>query len=323
MYVELAGLRLRNPIVLAAGTCGYIDELADVVDLHAIGAVVTKSITRQERQGNPPWRIIDLPRAPGMLNAIGLANIGLDRFLAEKLPAAAKAPAVVIGSVAGHSIDEYVAVAGAFDQSGLLPAIELNVSCPNTADGLQFGEHPRKLQELLRAVRPVVRRAKLFVKLSPNVGDIVGMARAAVDCGIDGLTLINTVSAMSIDVESRRPRLGSPPARGTGVGGLSGAGAGAAAGGLSGPAIHPIAVRMVHDVYRGVAREAGVPVIGIGGVLRWEDAAELILAGAAAVGMGTALFVDPRLPVNVAAGLERWVARQGCAGIAELIGALR
>jgi dihydroorotate dehydrogenase (NAD+) catalytic subunit len=304
MTVQLAGVPLRNPIVLAAGTCGYVDELADVVDFAAIGALVTKSITPDEREGNPPWRIVDLPRAAGMLNAIGLANVGLERFLREKAPAVDRVPAVVIGSAAGHSIDDYVAVAGAMDRSGRFRLIELNVSCPNTADGLQFGEHPRKLGELLRAVRPAVSRARLLVKLSPNTGDIAAMARMAVEGGADGLTLINTVAAMSIDVEARTPRL----SRGSG--------------GLSGPAIHPIAVRMVDEVYRSVARAAGVPIIGVGGVMHWEDAAELILAGASAVGMGTALFVDPRVPVRVAAGLARWVDRQGCASVRELVGAV-
>jgi dihydroorotate dehydrogenase (NAD+) catalytic subunit len=305
MSVNIAGVVLRNPLIAAAGTCGYIEELPEVLDPSSLGAIVTKSITRQPREGNAPWRIVDLPRAPGMLNAIGLANVGLDRFISEKLPAAVKAQTVIIGSVAGGSIDEYVAVASAFDQSGLLPAVELNVSCPNTADGLQFGEHPEKLSDLLAEVKPALKRSKMIVKLSPNVGDIVTMARAAIDAGADALTLINTVSAMAIDVETRRPRL----SRGSG--------------GLSGPAIHPIAVRMVHEVYRAVARGAGVPIIGLGGVMAWDDAAELVLAGASAVGLGTALFVDPTLPCSIARGLEKWVARHGASSIHELVGQVR
>src|SRR5688572_2480493 len=161
MSVHLAGLTLRNPIIAAAGTCGYIREIADVIDPRTIGGIVTKSITPEEREGNAPWRIVDLPRAPGMLNAIGLANVGVERFLKEKLPDAKSIDCVVIGSIAGHSIDDYVAVAAAFDQSGMLPAVELNVSCPNTADGLQFGEHPDSLRSLLRAVRPVLRRSRM------------------------------------------------------------------------------------------------------------------------------------------------------------------
>ncbi|MHC4992869.1 MAG: dihydroorotate dehydrogenase [Planctomycetota bacterium] len=303
LSVELAGIRLRGPLIAAAGTCGYVDELADVVDPGALGAIVTKSITREPREGNPPWRLIDVPR--GMLNAVGLANVGVERFVAEKLPAAGGLDAVVIGSIAGHSIEDYVAVAERFEQADALPAVELNVSCPNTADGLQFGEHPGPLRELLSAVRPVLSSTRMLVKLSPNVGDIVAMAATAIDGGADALTLINTVSAMAIDVEQRRPRL----SRGTG--------------GLSGPAIHPIAVRMVHEVYRAVARDAGVPIVGLGGVMEWEDAAELVLAGASAVGMGTALFVDPRRPMIVERGLARWVRRQGSSSLRELVGALR
>jgi dihydroorotate dehydrogenase (NAD+) catalytic subunit len=305
MHINLRGLPLRNPLIAAAGTCGYVAELSDVLDPKWLGAIVTKSITRQPREGNAPWRIIDLPRASGMLNAIGLANVGLDQFLEDKLPAAAGIDTVLIGSIAGHSIDEYVAIAAAFDKAQALPAVELNVSCPNTADGLQFGEVAGKLTELLHVVRPALTKTKMIVKLSPNVGDIVAMARSAIDAGADALTLINTVSAMAIDVRTRHSRL----SRGSG--------------GLSGPAIHPIAVRMVHDVYRGAAKDAGVPIIGLGGVLTWEDAAELILAGATGVGIGTGLFVDPTLPRNIARGLEQWMRLQGCSTITELIGAVK
>lgn len=298
---RLATVELASPIVAAAGTCGYADELADAFDLRWLGAVTTKSITAEERAGNDPWRIIDVPG--GMMNAIGLANVGLGRFLTEKLPHAAHVPCPVFGSVAGHSVADYVRVAAAFDANTTFPIIELNVSCPNTSTGLQFGDDPAALKALLAEVRPVVKRAKLFVKVSPNA-DVVKLSGAAVDAGADGLTLVNTVTAMSVDVHTRRPRL----SRGRG--------------GLSGPAIHPIAVRMVHDVYRAVAKPAGVPIIGLGGVLRWEDAAEFILVGASAVGVGTALFVDPRMPVTLAKGLARWVREQGAVSITELVGAM-
>jgi dihydroorotate dehydrogenase (NAD+) catalytic subunit len=300
LSVTLAGTTLRNPVIAAAGTCGYVDELADVIDVARLGAVTTKSITREPREGNPPWRLIDVPM--GMLNAIGLANVGVDRFLAEKLPAAARLDAVLIGSIAGASVDDYVHVAAAFDVADDLPLVELNVSCPNTGDGLLFGEHEDALRGLLREVRPVLARTAMIVKLSPNVGDIAAMAAAAVECGADALTLINTMPAMAIDVDTRRPRL----SHGTG--------------GLSGPAVHPVAVRMVHETYRAVARDAGVPIIGLGGVMDWRGAAEMILAGASAVGMGTALFVDPALAVKVPRGLARWVDRMGCASVGELVG---
>jgi dihydroorotate dehydrogenase (NAD+) catalytic subunit len=303
LSVNLAGVELRNPLVAAAGTCGYVDELADVLDPAHLGAVVTKSITRDPREGHPPWRVVEV--RGGMLNAVGLANMGLDRFLSEKLPAAAGVGTIVIGSIAGNSIDDYRHVAAAFDAQEHLPLVELNVSCPNTADGLVFGEDPGRLRELLVEVRPALTRTRLLVKLSPNVGDITAMAAAAVEAGADGLTLINTVAALAIDVESRGYRLGAGATGG---------------GGLSGPAIHPVAVRMVHDVYRSVARPAGVPIVGLGGVMTWQDAAELILAGATAVGMGTALFVDPRSPKKVLTGLTRWVQRQGCAAVSELVG---
>jgi dihydroorotate dehydrogenase (NAD+) catalytic subunit len=303
LTVKLAGVELSNPIVAAAGTCGYVDELADVLHPSKLGAVVTKSITREPCEGHPPWRLIEVPG--GMLNAVGLANVGLERFLAEKLPAASGLGTVVIGSIAGNSIDDYREVAAAFDAQAHLPVVELNVSCPNTGDGLVFGEDPGRLRELLGEVRPVLADTRMLVKLSPNVGDITTMAEAAVESGADGLTLINTVAALAIDVESRGYRLSAAADGG---------------GGLSGPAIHPIAVRMVHEVYRSVAGPAGVPLVGLGGVMTWRDAAELILAGASAVGMGTALFVDPRSPIKVLKGLTRWVQRQGCAGLSELVG---
>jgi dihydroorotate dehydrogenase (NAD+) catalytic subunit len=301
LRTALAGIELATPLVAAAGTCGYADELADALDLGWLGAVTTKSITPEERAGNDPWRIIDVPG--GMMNAIGLANVGLDRFLREKAPAAEALPCRAFGSVAGHSVEDYVRVAAAFDAGTRFPLIELNVSCPNTATGLQFGDDPAALRALLAEVRPAVRRARLFVKVSPN-SDVVRLSAAAVEGGADGLTLINTVTAMSIDVRTRRTRL----SRGRG--------------GLSGPAIHPIAVRMVHDVHRQVAKPAGKPIIGLGGVLTWQDAAELVLAGASAVGVGTALFADPRAPKAIARGLAAWVRDQGAASVDALVGAV-
>lgn len=301
--VDLAGVWLRSPIVLAAGTAGYVDEMVEVGALDGVGAVVTKSITLEAREGNEPTRIAGTEQ--GMLNAIGLANVGLERFLSAKLPAAttrAMSGTILIGSIAGHAIADYVAVAKAFDGRAELPMVELNVSCPNTADGLVFGEDPGALEELLAAVRPVLGATKLIVKLSPNAPSIVAMARAAVLGGADVLSLVNTFTALAIDVETRLPVI----SRGTA--------------GLSGPGIHPIAVRMVHEVYREVAEPAGVPMVGYGGVMTWQDAAEFILVGASAVGMGTALFVDPGLPGEVARGLKQWVRRQGVSSIGELVG---
>lgn len=299
VQTTLAGIPLATPVIAASGTCGYVAELAQAVPLRHLGALTTKSITREPREGNPHCRIVGVPG--GMLNAIGLANVGLERFLAEKVPQVANVPCKVFGSAAGHSIDDFVTVAGAMDVQTPLPLIEVNVSCPNTNTGLHFGEDPHALGELLTAVRGAVRRARLFVKMTPNA-DILALSRVAVHAGVDGLTIANTFQALSFDVHTRKPRL----SRGIG--------------GLSGPGIHPIVVRMVHQVHERVAGPAGVPIIGLGGVLTWQDAAEMVLAGASAVGVGTALFADPGVPRDLVQGLDAWVAAQGCASIAELVG---
>lgn len=317
LRTNLAGLELANPVILAAGTCGYMDELGDVLDLSRVGGIVTKSITRHPREGNETWRILDC-RA-GMLNAIGLANVGLDHFLEHTAPRLADAPTRMIGSIAGFSIDDYVQVAGAMDGIDAFAAVELNVSCPNVSGGVEFGADPKLLGELIRAVRPALPNTRLFVKLSPVAFSPPGMAaiaKAAIEPGggepagpnqrpgADGLCISNTMPAMAIDVQTRRPRLAN------------------VTGGLSGPALHPVAVKLVHDVYRAIAKESQTPIVGVGGVMRWEDAAEFVLAGASAVEMGTALFADPRSPLGVIKGLGRWVSRQGAANIAELVGAL-
>ncbi|MHC4868486.1 MAG: dihydroorotate dehydrogenase [Planctomycetota bacterium] len=301
LSIELAGVRLANPVILAAGTCGYGPEVADFMDPRGLGAVVTKSITPESREGHPPWRVVDVPG--GMMNAIGLANMGLERFLAEQVPAIEALDTVVIGSIAGHSVEDYATVAAAFDEVSSLPIVELNVSCPNTADGRQFGHDPAALRTVLKEVRPVLARTKLLVKLAPDAPDPIAMATAAIEAGADGLTVANTWPAMAIDVETRRSRLS------------------AGRGGLSGPAVHPLAVRLVHEIHRRVAGPAKVPIVGLGGVLDWQGAAEFVLAGATAVGLGTALFVDPRIPQRVARGLDRWVRRQERGDIAELVGA--
>lgn len=297
LSVTFAGCTLRNPLVTAAGTAGYVRDFASVVDPRRLGAITTKSITPESREGNRPWRIIDT--RSGMLNAIGLANVGLERFLAEKLD---EVPCQLIGSVAGHSIADYVAVAAAFGAESRIDLVELNVSCPNTETGRAFGGTPEALGEVLAEVRPALGTKPMIVKLAPDGPDVVRLAEAAIAAGADALTLVNTMPAMAIDVETRQPRL----SRGRG--------------GLSGPAIHPVAVRIVHEVYDAVARDADVPIIGLGGVMGWEDAAEFILAGATAVGLGTTLFVDPRSPRRIARGLAAWTARQGATSITELIG---
>lgn len=302
MGINIAGVVLNSPLMLAAGTAGYVDELSDVCDLSAVGAIITKSITPEPRPGNEPPRIAGTRL--GMLNAIGLANVGLDQFLAEKLPQsnALNNKTILIGSIAGHSLDDYVRVASAFDERDELPIVELNVSCPNTSDGLIFGEDPKALSELVHAVRPVLNHTKMIVKLSPNAPSVVAVARSAVESGADAISLINTFTALAVDVETRKPIISRGKA------------------GLSGAGIHPIAVRMVSDVYREVAKPSNTPIIAYGGVMTWEDAAEFILVGASAVGMGTALFVDPAIPKRIFKGLTKWVNHQGASSISELAG---
>ena len=358
LAINLAGLELASPLILAAGTAGYVDELEGVSDFSpsgGVGAVVTKSITRDSREGNATWRIIE--HKAGMLNAIGLANVGLDAFVRDVVPRIERfvggrgdktnpppAPSlgegelrrrdaagpVVIGSISGFSIDEFVAVAAAMDAVEAIPAVELNVSCPNVKHGCEFGSDPALLSELVREVRRVLTRTRLFVKVSPTViglrtgaskdttrnyrGEgIVAVCEASIESGAqpagpnqrpgaDAMVIANTMPAMAIDVHTRKPRL----SRGSG--------------GLSGPAIHPIAVKLVHDAYTGICRDTGTPIIGLGGVMSWEDAAEFVLAGATGVAIGTALFVEPRVPRTIARGLDAWVREQRASGLGELVG---
>src|SRR6266478_5707088 len=287
LSVNLAGLKLANPTMTCSGTCGYAFEYGDYTDLSKLGAFVTKSITREERAGNEPARIVEV-RA-GMLNAIGLANVGLDRFLAEKVPLIKRMPCPVIVNVAGHSFDDYTETCAAMDGLDCVAAVELNVSCPNVKDGLTFGTHPGRLKELTTEVKRALPKKPLMVKLSPNVEDITVTARAAVEGGADVLTLVNTFTAMAVDIYKRRPRLAN------------------VTGGLSGPAIKPIAVHMVSRVYRSIAKSAGVPIVGMGGVQYWQDAVEFMLAGASAVAIGTALFVDPATPNKICDGLTEYL----------------
>jgi len=302
LSVTLAGLKLANPTMTCSGTCGYAFEYADFMDLSRLGAFVTKSVTREERPGNEPARIVET-RA-GMLNAIGLANVGLDRFLTEKVPLLRTMPCPVIVNVAGHSFDDYTETCGAMDGLDCVAAVELNVSCPNVKDGLTFGTHPGRLKELTHAVKNVLPHKPLIVKLSPNVEDITLTARGAIDGGADILSLINTFTAMTVDIWTRRPRLAN------------------VTGGLSGPAIKPIALHLVSRVYRTVARSAGVPIIGMGGIQTWQDAVEFLLAGASAVGIGTALFVDPATPNKICDGLAEYMQKVHVDRLTDLVGTL-
>jgi dihydroorotate dehydrogenase (NAD+) catalytic subunit len=318
MSVDLAGIGLQSPIILAAGTAGYADEILDVLAPSVLGAVTSKSITAQPREGHPTWRLTPLRGA--MLNAIGLANTGIDRFVEHVAPSQrlGERGVCLFASVAGDTIESYVSVASQLDGLAGIDAVELNVSCPNVHGGADFGVDPKALRELVGQVRAALPSLPLIVKLPPVATGLVGIvpiAQAAIEGlgvadgpnrrpGADVLCLCNTMPAMAIDVRTRRPRITN------------------GSGGLSGPAVHAIVVRLIDEVYRRVAREAGVPIIGLGGVTRWEDAAEFVLAGASAVGMGTATLADPSSPRRVLRGLERWVERMGAIKLSELVGAV-
>lgn len=301
--MDFAGLRLANPVFTASGTCGYGEELADFLDVNALGGFITKSITLKPRKGNRTPRIVETDA--GMLNAIGLANVGLDRFLAEKLPAIAKMTVPVFVNVAGERIDEYVAVIERLTRERAIAGFELNISCPNVAKGgISFGRDPCQVAEITAAARKAAGKKVLIVKLSPNVTDISTTARAAVDAGADALSLINTFTAMVIDIETRRPVLANRT------------------GGLSGPAIKPIAVYLVSKVYREVAQPAGIPILGLGGIRTASDALEFLIAGASAVAVGTASFIQPDTAIRVIDGIRDYCDRHDIANLPDLVGSL-
>lgn len=301
LSVQIAKARLENPILTASGTCGYGREYAPFMDMSRLGGFTTKSVTLKPRKGNAPQRISET--AGGLLNAIGLANVGLQEFIKSKAPEAASLGPAVFVNVAGHSLEEYVEVCHAIDTIEGLAGVELNVSCPNVKDGLTFGTDPALLRELVAAVRGVLRRGVLMVKLSPNVTDITATARAAIEGGADALSMVNTFVGMKIDIRTGRPVLAN------------------GSGGVSGPGIKPMAIHMVHRVYREVARDAGVPIVGMGGVRSWQDAVEFILAGATGVAVGTALFAHPDAPIRILAGLTNYLSERGMSSVRELIGA--
>jgi dihydroorotate dehydrogenase (NAD+) catalytic subunit len=303
LSVNLAGLKLSNPTLTCSGTCGYAFEYADFMDLSQLGAFVTKSITLHERSGNEPTRIVET-RA-GMLNAIGLANVGLQRFLNEKLPLLEKMPCPIVVNVAGHSTEDYVQTTAAMNGLACVAGVELNVSCPNVKDGLTFGTDPVRLKSLVAEVKQALPGKPLIIKLSPNVDDVAKFAAAAIEGGADVLSMVNTFTAMAIDIWKQKPRLAN------------------VTGGLSGPAIKPIALAMVSRVYRTVAKPANVPIIGMGGVQTWQDSVEFILAGSSAVAIGTALFIDPSTPNKICEGLKGYMEKQGVTKLSDLTGALQ
>ncbi len=297
LCVDIGPLRLKNPVLAASGTFGYGVEYDKLFDVSQLGGVVTKSLSLNPREGNPTPRIAETPS--GMLNAIGLENCGLERFLADRLPELRELDTVVVVNVVGHDADEFVRVSAALAEAGGVDAVELNISCPNVTGGLDYGTSAEKTEALVRAVRGAMS-LPLIVKLSPNVTSIAEIARAAEAGGADAVSAINTLIGMAIDVETGRPRI----ANGTG--------------GLSGPAIRPVAVARVREV----ARAIQIPVIGIGGIETAEDALEHIIAGAAAVQVGTANFYRPTATIEIVRGLADYLERRGVSSIMELSGSL-
>jgi len=298
LAVTVCGIELKNPVLAASGTFGYGVEFAEQLDLNALGGLVVKGLSREPIEGNPAPRLFETEG--GMINSIGLQNIGVQAFVRDRLPALAKLSTAVFANVFGYQTADYAEVVRVLEDHAGLAGYELNVSCPNTREGgIYFSSDPALLAEVVRAVKQVAKRP-VVVKLSPNVSAIEPLARAAEEAGADAVSLVNTFVALAIDAHTRRPRIG------------------AGFGGLSGPAIKPIALRMVCQA----ARAVKIPVIGLGGIATGTDAAEFLIAGASAVQVGTATFWDPRSPVRIAQELGEFLKREGVGNVRELVGRL-
>ncbi len=299
LSVQIAGLKLRNPVMTASGTFGYGEEYAEFVDLNRLGAIVVKGLSIVPRLGNPAPRIVETPS--GMLNAIGLQNIGVQAFIKGKLPFLRQFDTPVIVNFFGDSIDEFVQAAGQLSNAEGIHALEMNISCPNKQAGwCIFGTDPKIMNEVVSAVRKRTN-LPLIVKLSPNVTDIGAMAKVAENAGADAVSLINTITGMAIDIRRRRPVLAN------------------ATGGLSGPAVRPVAVRMVWEARKAVK----IPIIGLGGIMSASDALEFLIAGATAVAVGTANFINPLATIQIIEGIKRFLDEEGIADIKHLIGCLK
>jgi len=299
LSIDLAGIRLNNPIITASGTFGYGEEFERFAELRRIGGICVKGTSARPINGNLPPRLF--PTASGMLNSIGLENVGVDAFIRDKMPFLRNAGCAVFVNVFGFNEDEYLEVIDKLNPCEGIAAYELNISCPNTKHGgMVFGQSPRLTEELTRTLKARTRRP-IIVKLSPNVTDIAELAQSAEAGGADALTVANTFLAMAIDTDTFRPRIHT------------------ITGGLSGPAIRPITLRMVYQC----ARAVKIPVIGLGGITKAEDAAEYFLAGAAAVQVGTANFYDPKAPLHILAGLEKFLKSKGLRSVGDLVGQMK
>ena len=298
LKTDIGGIELENPVMTASGTFGYAWEFEELVDLNRLGGIIVKGLSLEPSMGNKPPRIVET--ACGMLNAIGLENVGIEAFVKEKLPFLKELSAPVFTNIYGKSISDYALLAARIDELNEVAGIEVNISCPNVkAGGIAFGVVPETAAEVIKAVRKATSKP-LMVKLSPNVTDITQIARAVEGAGADSLSLVNTITGMSIDIETRRPKLAN------------------ITGGLSGPAIKPVALRMVWQV----AQSVKIPVIGIGGIVCAEDALEFLIAGAVAVQVGTANFVNPHATVDIIEGIEGFLIEKKITSVRDVIGTL-
>lgn len=298
LSVKIGQLQMKNPVMTASGTFGYGEEYADFIDITKIGGIIVKGTTLHKREGNPYPRMAETPS--GMLNAVGLQNKGVDYFVEHIYPRIKDIDTQMIVNVSGSAIEDYVATAARMNELEKIPAIELNISCPNVKQGgMAFGVTTKGAEEVTRAVREVYHKI-LIVKLSPNVTSIADIAKAAEQGGADSVSLINTLLGMAIDAEKRKPLLST------------------VTGGMSGAAVKPIALRMVWQV----AQAVKIPVIGLGGIMNWRDAVEFILAGASAIQIGTANFIDPTITLKVVEGINDYLDRHGFASVTDLVGAL-
>ncbi|MEI6684044.1 MAG: dihydroorotate dehydrogenase [Bacteroidota bacterium] len=299
LSINIAGLLFKNPVTTASGTFGYGDEFREFIDLGRLGGIFVKAVTGKNRNGNAYPRMAETPS--GMLNSVGLQNKGVDHFCREIYPKIMNFDTHIIVNVSGSTVEEYVEVAERINELDKVPAIELNISCPNVKlGGMAFGTVPAMATEVTAAVRKVYKKV-LMVKLSPNVTSITDLAKAVSDGGADAITLINTLLGMAIDAEQRRPVLST------------------ITGGLSGPAIKPVALRMVWQVHKAV----NIPIVGLGGIMNATDAIEFILAGASAIQVGTANFIDPAISVKIVDGIEAYLNRHQIGSVTELVGALK
>lgn len=299
LSVNIGKLKLKNPVMTASGTFGYGEEYSEFVDLNKLGAIVVKGISLKPREGNPSPRICET--SCGMLNSIGLQNVGLKEFLKTKLPYVRKYDTKLIVNILGNTLQEYLKLSEALDDAGV-DGIELNVSCPNVKKGgIVFGTDKKMLGKLILKVKASIKNSLLITKLSPNVSDIKEFARIAEESGSDAISLINTIPGMAIDIRTKKPKIEN------------------IIGGLSGPAIKPIAVRMVYESYRAVK----IPIIGMGGIMNSEDAVEFMLAGATAVAIGTASFVNPMATIAIIRGIESFMKENGITDFKKLTGGLR